>query len=114
MHQRSGPGETGYLEGPKDDGEVPGLQYEDVQTRVQEAGGTGGGADEGWLSGVCSGSRGKAGSGTEWARGVQGEGRDSVACYGRKLGEGWESWRRKKESSGGVWGLGVSEGAECR
>lgn len=86
LHQRSGPGETGYLEGPKDDGEVPGFRYEDVQTRVQEAGGTGGGVDEGWLSGVCSGSRGEAGSGGEWARGVPGEGRDSVDCYGRKQG----------------------------
>lgn len=70
LHQRSGPGETGSLEGLKDGGEVPGLRYEDVQSRVKQtgtvqAGGTGGGVDEGWLSGVCSGSRGEAGSGGE-------------------------------------------------
>lgn len=49
-----------------------------------QAEGMEGGAGEGWLSGVCSGSRGEAGSGGEWERDVQDEGRDSVACCGRK------------------------------
>lgn len=91
LHQWTGPEETSYPEGLKDGEEVPGLRYEDVQPRWRQmgavhAGGMEGGAGEGWLSGVYSGSRGEAGSGGELARDVQDEGRDSVACCGRKQG----------------------------
>lgn len=94
--RKSGPEERGCPKGPKDGGEAPELPYESARLKVRQrkgvqAGRRGEGVDEEWWNGVCLGSREEPGSGEEWARGVQDEGRDSVVCCGKKKGYDWGS-----------------------